>query len=139
MRTRFDLDQARKDRSRSIMKRILIQEIAGRIWLLVVLQGALIELLLIPCHADCQHVAARTAFNHSADALETRIFSPKVQGKVESRGVLLCDGGVHLNGDKVSAPLLNADVVELGTRLQNEVIPSAAQSASFRILPNTIF
>src|SRR6202030_4724328 len=129
----FHLDQPGKNRSRTVMERILVQEVAGGVWFLMILQRALVELLFATRHTDCQHVTPGTAVDHSADALKTRVFSAKVQGQIQSRRISRSDRGIHLDRDKVSAPLLNADVVQLGSRLQHEVIHSAGKSAILRV------
>src|SRR5260370_35733018 len=108
----LDLDQSGKDRAGPIAQRVFVKQIAGGVRLEEVLERALIEFLISTGNRDREHVTPGAAADHPADAFQTRISPAEIEREIKYRGVTVRRGRVNLDGNKITAPVLSADVCE---------------------------
>ena len=110
MCVRFDSDEAAERAASTVVERVLIKEIAGRVWREVVLQRAGIEFLVAISDGDGKEIAAPAFADETAETFESRVPRSEMQIETHGRRVVIDRGRIHLQSAHVFAPGLRANV-----------------------------
>src|SRR4051812_29686012 len=112
MRVRLDADQSAESRTGAIVQRVLVKQIAGRVWTQVILQRASVEFLLIGGHTNREHVAPRAFAGQSAQAFEASVGAAEMDVQAQSGSFPFDRRRVDLNRERLFVPVLGADVIK---------------------------
>src|SRR5207248_4248933 len=130
MRMRLNPDEAAESTARLVSERIFVKKIARRVRTGVILQGAGVEFLAAIGHANGEEIAPRAFAGEPAQTLEARVRSTEMDIQTQAGRVARHGSGVDLDREYFVIPGLRADVIDLCSLTDHEIVYAAGEPAA---------